>query len=177
MYGPTFIGWDYLPTVEDQDWTIVGTGYFNSDGKPDIVWRNTGSGDNVVWYMNGATFIGWDYLMAIPDPAWTLVGTGYFNDDSRPDILWRNTNSGDNVVWYMNGATFIGWDYLLPTVDDPNWTIVGTGYFNADSMPDILWRNTSTGENVVWYMNGKDFAGWDYILPTVTDQDWKIVGQ
>ena len=25
--------------------------------------------------------------------------------------------------------------------------------FNSDGKPDILWRNTSTGENSVWYMN------------------------
>ena len=66
------------------------------------------------------------------------------------------------MVWYMNGKDFAGWDYL-PTVSDPNWTIMGTGYFNDDGKPDILWRNTNSGENVVWSMNGKDFAGWDYL--------------
>ncbi len=29
---------------------------FNADGKPDLVWRNTATGQNAVWYMNGVTF-------------------------------------------------------------------------------------------------------------------------
>ena len=99
--------------------------------KPDILWRNTTTGINVVWYMNGKDFSGWDYLPAVGDQTWTIVGTGYFNDDGKPDILWRNTTTGTNVVWYMNGKDFTGWDYLL-AVADQTWTIVGTGDFNAD---------------------------------------------
>ncbi len=33
--------------------------------------------------------------------------------------------------------------------------------FNTDGKPDILWRNTSTGDNYVWYMNGIARAGGD----------------
>ncbi len=99
-----------------------------------------------------------------------------FNGDSKTDILWRNTAYGDNVIWYMDGPNFIGWAQLM-TVPDPDWTIVGTGYFNDDGKPDILWRNTNSGENVVWQTNGATFIGWDYVLPTVTDPRWKIVGR
>ncbi len=162
-------GVDFVPS------TSVGvTNDFNGDGKTDILWRNTESGMDVVWYMNGKDFAGWDYLLAVGDQAWSVVGTGYFNNDSEPDILWRNTSSGENVVWYMDGPTFIGWDYL-PAVGDTAWVIVGTGYFNDDDKPDILWRNTVTGDNVVWYMDGKTFIGWDYLM-TVADQAWTIVG-
>jgi len=42
----------------------------------------------------------------------------------------------------------------LTTVTDTNWHIVGTGDFNRDKQIDILWRNPSTGANVVWLMNG-----------------------
>ncbi len=41
--------------------------------------------------------------------------------------------------------------------------------------PPILWRNTATGENVVWYMNGVSGTG-AANLTTVTDQNWTIVG-
>ena len=55
-------------------------------------------------------------------------------------------------------------------------TVVERGDFNADSMPDILWRNTASGGNVVWYMNGKTLLGLDH-LPAVRHPNWKIVGR
>jgi hypothetical protein len=39
------------------DWTIVGVGDFNGDGKADILWRHT-SGDLYQWLLNGTSIIG-----------------------------------------------------------------------------------------------------------------------
>jgi hypothetical protein len=47
--------------------------------------------------------------------------------------------------------------------------------FNSDGKTDILWRNTSTGENYVWYMDGATIIGSGYIYPTVADLNWTIV--
>ena len=87
--GQSHIGGEYLDSVPDPDWKIVGTADFNSDGKPDILWRHT-SGDNYVWYMNGAITIGGEYLRQRPDPDWIIAGMGDFNSDGKPDILWRH---------------------------------------------------------------------------------------
>ena len=35
--------------MADQNWKIAGTGDFNGDGKSDIFWRNTSTGDNAIW--------------------------------------------------------------------------------------------------------------------------------
>ena len=42
-------------------------------------------------------------------------------------------------------------------MDDRNWTIEGVGNFNADRKPDLVWRNLATGQNVIWFMDGKNF--------------------
>jgi FG-GAP-like repeat/FG-GAP repeat len=63
----------------------------------------------------------------------------------------------------------------LDTVNDAAWKIVGTGDFNGDGKVDILWRNTSNGQNVVWYMNGITYAGAGW-LDTVNDASWTIAG-
>ena len=58
---------------------------------------------------------------------------------------------------------------------DLSWKIVGTGDFNNDTHVDILWRNVSSGENVVWYLNGTTWIG-SAVLLGVSDQNWQIVG-
>ncbi len=94
--------------------------------------------------------------------------------------LWRNTVTGEVVICYMtgeNGTTLSSYTNL-PTVADQNWKIVGTADFNGDGKPDILWRNTQTGDNVVWYMTGEKgstYSSYAY-LPTVADQSWTMVG-
>jgi hypothetical protein len=147
---------------------------FNSDGHPDILWRNSSTGANVIWYMNGSVVTGSADMPTIANPLWAIVGTGDFNNDTKPDILWRNSSTGQNVIWYMNGAVVTGSDDM-PTIANTNWNIVGTGDFNNDTKPDILWRNSSTGQNVIWYMNGAVVSG-SADMPTIANPLWAIVG-
>jgi hypothetical protein len=49
------------------------------------------------------------------------------------------------------------------------------GDFNADGRADILWRNQTTGDNAVWFMNGTTFTG-SVLLPRAADTNWQIVG-
>jgi hypothetical protein len=70
--------------------------------------------------------------------------------------------------------TWLGGADVMP-VNDMNWHIVGTGDFNNDTHVDLLWRNISTGSNVVWFMNGTDWLASAELLP-VADQGWQIVG-
>jgi hypothetical protein len=60
-------------------------------------------------------------------------------------------------------------------VTDQSRKIVGVADFNGDGKPDILWRNISTGENYLWYMNEATYLGTEALYP-MTDQNWKIVG-
>ena len=130
MDGSTVTGTDMLPYVDPASgWTIVGRGDFNGDGKLDILWRNTSTGANAVWYMNGVTVTGTPLLPPEPDQTWTIAGVGDLNNDANLDILWRNIgpgpNAGQNRVWYMNGLTNTGVD-VLPRLDtDSGWKMEG----------------------------------------------------
>jgi C1A family cysteine protease len=147
---------------------------FNGDGKPDILWRNTSTGANAVWYMNGATVSGVADLPGLSNLAYTIGGTGDFNGDGKPDILWRNTSTGANAVWYMNGATVNGVDDL-PAFSNLAYTIGGVSDFNGDGKPDILWRNSATGANAIWYMNGVTITG-TADLPALPNPAYAIGG-
>jgi hypothetical protein len=74
----------------------------------------------------------------------------------------------------MNGTEWSNSAELIP-VADLTWQIVGTGDFNKDTHVDILWRNISSGMNVVWYMNGTTWTG-SAVLLGVSDLNWQIVG-
>jgi hypothetical protein len=75
-------------------------------------------------------------------------------------------------------------EYLLTDffVDDTSLT-VGQGAtgpsnrcdFNGDGKTDILWRNKSTGQNVLWLMNGAAFSSYS-LIDAVADTNWQIVG-
>ena len=90
-------GYAVLPELTDPDWRVVGTGRFDADGWPDILWRNHATGANVVWFMMGAAFAGFQVLAEKPDLEWAVAGVCDWNRDGRADILWRNLVSGANL--------------------------------------------------------------------------------
>jgi hypothetical protein len=74
MNGVALIGIADLPALPNADYALVGVGDFNNDTQPDILWRNTKTGANAVWYMNGVTLIGIADLPALPHMDYALVG-------------------------------------------------------------------------------------------------------
>ena len=46
---------------------------------------------------------------------------------------------------------------------------------NHDGNPDLLWQNNSTGDLVVWYMNGANWTGSYDFLAQGIPTEWKIV--
>jgi hypothetical protein len=161
-------------------WGIVGTGDFDSDGQPDLFWRNTATAALRVWTMNGLSRVAElaTSPAAGPDMSWVVVGVGDLSGDGLPDILWRHQASGKNVVWTMNGVQRISGFYMTPdTFADLNWKMAGVGDYNLDGWPDILWRHAVSGRNVVWLMRGAVKAGGTYTTPDqLADANWQIVG-
>jgi len=144
---------------------------FNNDGNTDILWRDSTTGQDVVWYMNGTTHTGDGSVQSVPTN-WNIVGVGDFDGDGKPDILWRDSVTGQIIIWLMNGTNHIS-DVSLGTVPT-NWGIVGVGDFNSDGSLDILWRDSASGQNVVWFMTGTTHTGDGSVQSVPTN--WKIVG-
>jgi hypothetical protein len=160
------------PVVPSLD--IRGTGDFNGDGQTDILLRNQGTGENVVWLMNGTTISQVVDITPVADPNWVIGGTGDFNSDGQTDILWQNNLTDERSVWLMNG-TELAEAVEIISPDDINWKFVGTGDFNSDGQTDILLRNTLTGDDSVWLMNGTELTRGVYTAPQ-HDLNWVIGG-
>ncbi len=166
--------------VSDLNWKIVGTGDFNADGKPDLVWQHQATGEIGVWYMNGTTLVEVQFFTPtqVADTNWKIRGVGDFNADGKPDLVWQHQATGQIGVWLMNGTSLVSAPFFTPAqVSDTNWKIAGVDDFNADGKPDLVWQHQATGQLGVWYMNGTTRLQAPLFTPNqVSDTNWKIVG-
>jgi hypothetical protein len=168
-------GEGYVRTVVDTSWKIAGTGDFDGDGKADVLWRNTSTGDNYVYLMNGTAIHNEGYVRAVADQNWEVAGVGDFNGDGNDDILWRNTSTGENYVYPMDGLTILSTEGYLRTVASHHWQVAGVGRFDTGPTADILWRNSRTGENYVYLMDGTAITAEGYVR-TVAALEWQVAG-
>lgn len=184
MSGATFVRSDDLNLqVTDLAWQIAGAGDMNGDGLADIVWRNGTSGANAVWMMNGRTVVS---SLAIPavTPGWDIGAVQDLNGDGRADLVWRNRSNGTNAVWFMNGNNLVS-STAMTNQTDVNWSVqrlagytgfgLTHGDFDEDGISDLLWRNTTDGSNVLWYMSAVTRRNFS-ILGSVVGNTWFVAG-
>jgi hypothetical protein len=51
-------------------------------------------------------------------------------------MIWRSGSSSSTQA--------------VTTVSGTTWRIVSVGDFDGDGFADLLWRNGSTGQNIIW---------------------------
>ena len=143
-------------------------GDIDGDGKADVIFRNTGNGQNVIW--KSANRGTQEAMATTSDLRWTIAGTGDFNGDGKFDVVWRHTSTGQNLIWPGGKREQ---QHAVTAVTDQDWKIVGVGDFNGDGMSDLLWRHQRTGANVIWRSGSR---AQQMAVTGVTNLDWTVVG-
>ncbi|BAZ16536.1 hypothetical protein NIES4071_84130 [Calothrix sp. NIES-4071] len=181
-----------LSTVVSTDWKVEGWADFNNDNVPDILWRNYNTGLNAIWKLNtnatGANpyFNAADgyYINPVADTSWKIADVIDFNKDGVADIVWRNYRTGENAYWGMQS----GGDYnpaqtgYFNPIPDINWVLEGSADYTGDGIPDLVWRNYTTGENAIWRMkvqNNQYALDQGFFLgsaPDLPELAWEIEG-
>jgi PKD repeat protein len=138
----------------------------NGDGKSDLIWYNSVSGQTVAWLMDGTTAASTSALLS--DPNWKIIKTADFNGDGMADLLWYNASTGETAAWLMNGSSVSAWTVLIT---DPDWKVIEAADFNGDGKTDLLWYNASSGQTAAWLMNGTNVSAWTVLI---TDPDWRV---
>ncbi len=161
-----------------RQWIVGATGDVDGDGSTDIVWRNTTSGEVVLWFMNGSTVSKETDLLA-PGVSvgadWKIVGFSNADNQRGNDLLWRNLNSNNLAIWTLSRNGLEAGTRILNEIIPQEWQVIAYKDFNRDGISDFLWQNKSTAQVALWKMaNGSTIAD-NRIYDGVT-ADYRLIG-
>lgn len=127
----------------------------NGDGRADIVWRNASNvrGWNFLWTMNGEEVLQSRPINVVQGEDWQL-NLGDFDGDGKSDLFWRNPDllGGYNRVFLMDGFDIVSRPVHARL--DNGFEIQVIGDLNGDDKDDIVWRNSTTNQLAIWFMDG-----------------------
>ena len=146
----------------DKNWTMLGTGDFNGDGKDEILFQNGTNFYTTDINSNFSSLGGFG-------TGWEVRAIGDFSGDGKDDLVLFHKDTG-SVVKLENGQTS---SYAsLGQLDANDWFIVGAGDYNGDGKDDLLVRQYSSGM-LGYYANG-DFSKWNEMGRGV-DMNWAVI--
>jgi hypothetical protein len=134
---------DRYPKPTNNSWKVVGSGDFNPDEKPDIIWQNQTNNKIVVWLMDGQKVLGLKTLPTIDDSKWKVGTVGDFNNDGSSDLVWKYNDSKDPkvLVWFIKNRQLQKQQWLKPDIENLNdWNVLGGGDFDGDKQNDLVFN-------------------------------------
>ncbi|MDZ4753796.1 MAG: VCBS repeat-containing protein [Phycisphaerae bacterium] len=130
-------------------WTAQGSGDFDGDGDPDMLFR-TSTGDFVIQFVENEDTTTTETVVAGVAAAWQCVAIGDVDVDGRADLVFRNTTTKEIRLWLMDGA--IRWRMGSLGFGGTLQFVTGCDLDGNGSM-DLVWR-TPAGQVQVWLLDG-----------------------
>jgi hypothetical protein len=162
---------DALPTLAAPNWSFVGLMPTANGASSQVLWRNSATGNNLLWQFDETLEVNQLDLTALRDPNWIAAGTADFTQDGNPDIFWYNNQTGATQIWEMKGQTLVAINPLAVNTI-PGWTVSGLVDLTGDNQVDVIWRDPISGVLGWWAMNRTQFVGSNVIASV--DVSWKI---
>ena len=147
------------------DWTLVGCGDFDGDGKDSVVMSYNGGQLFYAVGINGSSTA----LGSTNWSGWEVRAIGDFAGDKKDDIVLFHNGTGAMVLCAngnLDSYTSIG------QLDASDWFVVGAGDYNGDAKDDLLVRQYSTG--MLGYYSAGDTAQW-VELGRGVDMNWTVI--
>jgi hypothetical protein len=156
-------------------WRIVGVADFDRDGHPDVVWQDPDTGAAQLWLMGGegGNVIASATTLSAAN-TWRIMSVADFNKDGVPDCIWQDQESGWAQIWFMGGAQGTTLTGAVNLTTRNTWRIGGTGDFNADGVPDVVWQDPATGATQIWYLGGAQGNELQSAANLAGASDWRI---
>ena len=146
------------------DWTMVGCGDFDGDGKDSVLMTAGGAMyyaadlDGTVTSLGSANWSGWD-----------VCAIGDFAGDGRDDLVLFHQGLGTMVMLADGNLD----DFeVIGQLDATDWFVVGCGDYDDDQMDDLLVRQYSSGM-LGYYASGVQ-DNW-CTLGYGVDMNWTVI--
>ena len=156
--------WISLGAGYDSNWTLIGCGDFDGDGKDSVVMS----------YMNGAKYYTVDIdktvnELATSDSGWEVRAIGDFAGDGKDDIVVFHKETGLVAMWADGDSS--KWSQL-GQLDPVDWFVVGAGDYTGDGKDDLLVRQYSSG--MLGYYGAANMDDW-IELGRGVDMSWTVI--
>ncbi len=160
MNGNAIISQGTVASAPTGNFSVLGFGEVNGDGKTDVVWYDAAAGAIEFWFMNGASRTVKDISFS---PSLHIDGVGDFTGDGIADLLGHNAAGDFAILTLGKNASGVGTGSVaslnvITTIDPAVWSVRQVNDYNGDGKADILFTST-TGDVYVWEMNGASIIG------------------
>ncbi len=151
--------------IYDENWTLIGCGDFDGDGKDSVVMSFSGGSAYYSVDLDSST----KSMGSLDWSGWEIRAIGDFAGDRVDDIVLFHKEAG--LVALAADGNLDSFT-LLGMLDAEDWFIVGAGDYNGDQQDDLLVRQLSTG--MLGYYREGDMSQWVNLGGGV-DMNWTVI--